>query len=279
MKSKWLLVGVLGWSVFAVAARGQDAPKEADAAATTATKAVKASDLPPFRAGRGGEPVLRMLNKRVASVDWSETTFEDVLDWLKDQGDGQINIIARWAPLGQERVTPETPITLQLRDVRIADVLTELMELLSEDGEVRFHGWDNVLKISTREDFDRTMYVRAYDVSDLLFRVPNFGQSAPQIDLQQTRQSGQGGGSGQSVFSGGSSGGQENEDSGQQAEQRMEQQLERLRDSIRALLAPDAWSPAGRNHIEIVNNTIVVVATIEIHEAIAGYFEYSSQRG
>ena len=279
MNLKRLMIGVLGLSVFVGAAWGQEAPKDTGGASSTATKAVKASDLPPFRAGRGGEPVLRMLNKRVASVDWSETTFEDVLDWLKDQGDGQINIVARWSPLGQERVTPETPITLQLRDVRIADVLTELMDLLSEDGEVRFHGWDNVLKVSTREDFDRTMFVRVYDVSDLLFRVPNFGQSAPQIDLQQTRQSGQGGGSGQSVFSGGSSGGQENEDSGQQAEQRMEKKLEELRDSVRALLAPDSWSPAGRNHIEIVNNTIVVVATIEIHEAIAGYFEYSSQRG
>jgi hypothetical protein len=120
------------------------------------------------------------------------------------------------------------------------------------------------------------MYVRVYDVTDILFKVPNFGQSAPQIDLQQTKtSSGSGGGSGQSVFSGGSGGGREQEDSGEQADQRIEQELTKMRESIQRTIAPETWDvAAGRGHIEIINRMLVVSNTIEVHEMIAGRFAF-----
>jgi len=229
-----------------------------------------------------GEPVLRLLRKRVESVEWSETTFDDVLDWLRDQSDGQVNVVAAWKQLSPENVSPETLVSVSLSNVTVADVLDEVINELSEEHTVGYHGFENKIKFSSRSDFDRTLYVRVYNVTDLLFRVPNFGQGAPQIDLQQTKSSAGGGGGGQSVFSGGSSGGREQEEGGQQAETRNEQELDRLRQKIKISIAPDSWrevSPqaqglggGGRGEIEIIQQSLVVTNTIEVHEQIAGAF-------
>jgi hypothetical protein len=125
-----------------------------------------------------------------------------------------------------------------------------------------------------------------------MFRVPNFGQNAPQIDLQQAGQGGGGGGGGgagssRGVFSG-AGGGQEEEEGGEQAEQEMEERLERLRALIEQSIEPQSWdltgSPSqqtmgqlgggGRGRIRVFNRSLVVTNTIEVHEQIAGWFAY-----
>jgi hypothetical protein len=218
------------------------------------------------------------LQRRVESVEWEEVPFEDVLEWLRDLGQDQVNIIVRWGPLGVENVSQESLVSLKLYNTRVADVLNEVFDYLSEDGQIQFQAYGNMLRISTRQDFGRKLYTRVYDTTDLLFRVPNFGQSAPQIDLQQVggQGGGGGGGGGQSVFSGGQGGGQDQEESGEQAEQRLEQELTKLKEAIEQIVAPETWDVnGGKGRIRVVKNSLVVVNTIEIHEQIAGEFSFS----
>jgi len=219
-----------------------------------------------------------LLRRPVESVDWEDAPFEDVIDWVKDMSDGQVNVIPRWGPLANQSVDRDSPVTLQLTNSTVAEVLNEIMEQLSEDGELRYHGIGNKLKISTRTDFDRKLYRRLYDVNDILFRVPNLGRGAPMIDLQQTTGGGGGGGGGggQSIFSG-SGGGSSQEDSGEQAEQRLQENLEDLRELIEQTIAPETWNTdqeaGGRGRIRIFNRSVIVYNTIEVHEMIAGRFE------
>ncbi len=228
-------------------------------------------------AGPSSSAAFAMLRRPVESVDWDETPFEDVVDWVKDMSDGQVNVILRWGPLANESVDRDSPVTLQLMNTTVAEVLNEVMEQLSEDGELRYHGIGNKLKISTRSDFDRKMYRRLYDVNDILFRVPNLGEGAPMIDLQQTTAGGgSGGGGGQSIFSG-SGGGSGQEEAGEQAEEKLQETLEELRELIEQTIAPETWSTdqeaGGRGRIRIFNRSIIVYNTIEVHEMIAGRFE------
>ena len=53
-----------------------------------------------------------LLAKRVESVDWVEITFEDVIDWLKEQGEGQVNIVPRWTHLNIEDVTRSNSLSI-----------------------------------------------------------------------------------------------------------------------------------------------------------------------
>ena len=267
-------VGLLGLLVFSVSASAQDAPSAAASFDQFRSMGAATSTL-----GAARDPALAMLRKRVETVDWEDTPFEEVITWLKDEGGSAVNIVPRWAPLGVEGIDRDTLITLQLNNSTIGEVLAELLETLSEDGEIRFRAWGNMLRISTRGDFERKRYLRVYDATDIMLRIPDFGRGAPVIDLQNA--GGQGGGSGQSVFSG-SSGGQEEQTGGEQAEQDLQERLERMATLIRDVIGPNTWSQAGsaggtgggQNVIRVFNRSLIVHAPIEIHEQIGGMFAY-----
>jgi len=218
-----------------------------------------------------------LLNMHVDSIDWVETTFEEVIDWLRDLSEDRVNVIPRWSALSTDSVGPEALITLKLKNVTVAEVLNEVLSQLSEDDTLGYHAIRNNLHISTKQHFDRKLYVRIYDVTNILFRIYDFGEEAPQIDLKQTARGGQGGsGGGQSVFSGGS-GGSSSSQGGQQAEQEVEEQLNDMKALIEATIAPASWSTAntgGQGNIAIFNRSLVVYATIDVHEQIAGFFSY-----
>jgi hypothetical protein len=267
-------VGLVGLLVLSVPAYGQDSPSGAAAFDQFKSMGAATSVL-----GGGRDPAITMLKKRVETVDWQDTPFEEVITWLKDEGGSAVNIVPRWAPLGVEGIDRDTLVTLQLNNSTIGEVLAELLETLSEDGEVRFRAWGNTLRISTRADFERKRFLRVYDATDIMLRIPDFGRGAPVIDLQNA--GGQGGGGGQSVFSG-SSGGQEEQTGGEQAEQDLQERLERMATLIRDVIGPNTWSQAGsaggtgggQNVIRVFNRSLVVYAPIEIHEQIGGMFAY-----
>ena len=45
-----------------------------------------------------------LLRMRVDSVDWVETTFEEVIDWLVDLSEDRVNVIPRWNALGRVKI-------------------------------------------------------------------------------------------------------------------------------------------------------------------------------
>jgi len=282
---------MLGYSTYAL---GQQPPQAADDAdQPKATTTTSEATIPAAVSSRAAETLLR---KRVDAVDWKDKPFEDVLAWLRDKGEGRVNILPKWGPLGVENVKGDSLITdLQLNNTTVADVLNEALDQLSEkdaESQLRYRGIGNKLTISTRQDFERKQYVRIYDAADILFKVPDFGRSAPVIDLQKTNSgggAGGGGGGGQSVFGGaggGASGNQES-GSGQQAEQEAEARLKKIKELIERTIAPETWdltgtpgvaaasvATSGRGRIEIFNTTLVISATIEVHEMIAGTFSF-----
>lgn len=238
-----------------------------------------------FRAGvstvrTAGDAAPALLNKRVESISWDEdTTFEEVIDWLRAESDGKVNVLPRWTALGIEGIDRDTVVTLDLTNTTVAEVLNETIDQISDDGEIRYHAFGNKLKISTKADFDRRHYLRIYDAADIVFRVEDFGQGAPAIDLQQAGQGGGGGGGGgasQSVFTG-AGGAQSQSQGGEQAEQELEERLEKLKDVIVVMFAPETWADTGgggRGQIRVYNSMLIVKNTIEVHQMIAGYFAF-----
>lgn len=230
----------------------------------------------------------RLLTKPIESVDWMEKTLEEIVEWLEDESEGGVNVIPRWVALGAEGVNNESIVTLKLKDTTVAEIMGEVLEELSEDGQVTYHAVGNILRISTTGDFDRKLYLRVYDVTDILFRVPNFGEDAPLIDLSQTVSSGAGGGGGggQSVFQGSSSS-SGREDAGEQADQKLREELGLLMATIASVIEPQSWGKiqgttgrgststgTGPGRMSIFNRSLIVYNTIEVHEQISGRFSF-----
>ena len=223
-------------------------------------------------------PIRALLLKRVDGVSWDEAPLSDVFDWLGAQSTehGKVNIVVRWRALEGESIDRDAVVTLQMDDTTVKDVLDEVLDQLSDDEPLTYLGQGNMLRISTKTDFDRKLYVRTYDISDILIRVRNF-RGSPQIDLQQQQQSSGGGGGGaggqaqvQSIFSGQGGGGgddddDEDEDDGERADEVMEW--------IRAVVEPESWQEnAGLGTMKVINNQLTVRNTLTVHELLGGPF-------
>ncbi len=228
---------------------------------------------------RARASAIALLNKRVEKIDWVDTPFEEVIAWIKAEGDERINVIPRWNVLSDESVDRDTLVNLQLTDITVAEILNEAIEQLSDSSEIGYRAHSNRITISTKTDFGRKLELVVYDASDILFRVEDMGQEAPKIDLQQTSGGGGGGGGGgQSVFQGGGSSGGGSSRGGEQATRLLEARLLELRTLIEEIIAPTTWdtaSPPGRGRIRVFNNSLFVFNTIEVHEQISGSFSVS----
>ena len=238
-------------------------------------------------------PVAAVLSRRVELVDWDEVPLESVVDWLTEQG--PINVVVVWRALEAQGIDRDTPVTLLLRNARVGQVLSEALDQVSELGDVRYRGVGSTIKISTREEFNRKLYVRVYDVSDLIFQVPDF--KGPSVDV-----AGEGGGGGGGMGGGGMGGGmggggmggggmggggmggggmgmqnpfsggsEEQDDEGDS--QSLEERMDAIVELIKNTIEPENWDEnGGRNTIRAWNRMIIVRAPIEVHELIGGPF-------
>ncbi len=208
-----------------------------------------------------------VLRRSVDIAEFQDQTFEEVLDWIRDQG--PINIVPQWRALEAEGIGPDSLISLQLRDTTVGDVLIEAVDQLSDVTPVLFRATRNTLKISTKADFDRKLELRVYNITDLLIRIKNFTE-APRIDIQQQTGGGQGGGSEQ-LFQGG---GDEQDDDDEDRElDEDDPGLVKMREVIEDTIEPEAWDTyGGKASIRPWDRSLIVNAPIEIHEKIAGAY-------
>lgn len=231
-------------------------------------------DMAKVRASLATGSAKSLLRMRVAEVDWDEQALEDVVEWLREKSEDKVNILFRWNALQLEGVDRDTIITLRVRRQTVGGILSEVVDQMSPDGRVTFHGIENSLIVSTKQDLNRKLYLRVYEVTDILFHVPDFGRSAPVVDLQQAaRAGGGGGGTGQSIFSGSQSSSEDLEEE----EQEVEERIESLRSLVRATVSPDSWSldgdGSGEGTIQLYDNRFLIVRnTMEVHEQLVGYF-------
>ena len=224
--------------------------------------------------GQGPSAVELLLAKRVDGVDWDEVPFEEVIDWLRTESNERVSIIPRWSALELLDVNIDTLVTMRLGESTVGEILTETLSQLTEGDEVTFRGKGNTLRISTRDDFNRKLEMRIYNVTDVLVRFPDFAGSAPEIDLSDQTGGAQGGQSSQPVFR--NSGGSAEDELGQDGENDPQEILDDLVELIRATIEPYSWSEGdggGRGVVRgFSKRFLVVVNTVDVHEQIAGRF-------
>ncbi len=284
-------------------------------AQTTSGRGVKNEVSPPSSApkrtkagskARVEPPVVRLLKTRVDAIDWEDRTFGDVIEWLESLA--PVNVVVSWRELEMVGIDRDTPVTLRMRDATVASILTTVLEQSGDGDTLRWRGQDNTLKISTREAFNRKMYVRIYEVADLVFPVPDYptpnigpvggglggggfggGGLGGGLGGGGLGGGGLGGGPGGGLggggfgggdfggggFGGGGLGGQGGAGAGQGAghDGGVEENLDKLVELIKNTIEPDSWDDAGgKGTIRIWRQSLVVRNNIEVHEKIGGPF-------
>lgn len=240
-------------------------------------RAERSDSARPRAAKQTKNAAIKLLRKDLTeSIIWDDVSFEFVIEWLRDQGDA--NVVVNFNALEVVGVSSEATVRgLSLRGVKVADVLDEVLDQLVQQGgeEISYRGVGNTLRISTKQDFNRKLYMRFYDVTELLLRIPD-SVDAPRVDLTQIQQSGGGGGGGGGgqgvpVFT--QSGGGSSRDNREVTDEEVKRRMDDIRLVIEDSIEPESWDVlGGRGTIRSYNRTLVVRNSIEVHEQIAGFF-------
>jgi hypothetical protein len=244
--------------------------------ATTAFGQIVGDDTSPIRSRV--PTTLKYLNARIAQVAFEDAELSLVLDWLSSVTDMQI--VVRWQILEDAGVERDKPISMQVSNLRLSQVLWLLMqEAGGSDLKLAYRASGPLLLISTAEDLGKEMVVRVYDVSDLLVRAPRFS-GAPHMDLQNAQNMGTtGSGGGQSIFGGTGSGGsgRDEDDEGRGGNRGEDDAgIQELITLIVQTVEPDSWADnGGLGTIQAFRKLLVVRNNILVHQALGGYVEES----
>jgi len=188
---------------------------------------------------------LTVLEQRVEAIEWEDAPLHEILDWLRAQG--PINVIAVWRELNDIGIDRESPVTLKMRDSTVDQVLTELIEQLSPDGEIGFRAYGNTIKLSSRRHFDQQLYTRVYNVADIVFNVDEF---APAIDFASASRFG--------CFA-------------LDTYALPDERLEELANVLRDILGPDMDPErCAKCSMVVYGQSLIIRAPLEIHERLAG---------
>ncbi len=256
-----LLNGILMTSLLAAAALA--VPPAAPIPPASSRRAQPAASSRPAADATEPTSVSAWLAQPIDRIEWDDKPFDEVIAWLRDLP-GEMNIDVNWYALELAGVDREAPVSLHYRRVPLRVVLDAALRHAGRDVELGILAVDNVLRISTADEFRQRLVVRAYPVADLLHRVRAFNEP-PSLNvdgLQQTSYGGDQSGRPGTVWSGG---GEEN------LPLDPDQRLARLIEVIVNTIEPQTWSQnGGPGTIEFFNDRIVVNNTLAVHERLAG---------
>lgn len=231
------------------------------------TNAQQIGPAAPVAAPASSNPAAELMCENVAELRWEDATFEEVVEWLRERG--AVNVLVRWNALLDEGVDPASLVSLNLKDVTIADVLRETLAQVSAEGAVGFVARGNTIRITTRRELSADMIVRVYDIGDLITTAPDF--RGPQVRLDQIA----GGSSGDTapILEGYDPGDEDPSERTPASAEEDRPGVQKLREIIEQTIEPESWwIYGGKGTIRGFDRTLVVRNSLEVHEMIAGRF-------
>jgi len=107
------------------------------------------------------------LELRVPEIRYDDLPLEQVLDHLA--GLANVNLTVRWQKLAEYGIKRDSPITINVRNLRLRQVLWLVMNHppLSET-KLAYRADNDMILLSTADDLGQEMIVKVYDVAELL---------------------------------------------------------------------------------------------------------------
>lgn len=243
---------------------GAGAPANAQDLGQPAQREFRSSGIPQR------DTLARMM--QTADADFTDARLEDVMTYIVDASGADMDIF--WmddrSGVGLDK---DQTISVKAKNITMLRFLEIVLERASSDfsgagGNTWQMSESGAMQVGPKERLNKFRRVELYPVRDLLVDVPNYGELAPSIDLQQALQQGgqQGGGGGQSVFSG------SNNDQDVPGRS-IDDKAEELRQILMELVEPEQWKDNGGDGatIRFYQNSFLVNAPDYIHRGLNGY--------
>ncbi len=241
-----------------------------------------------FQESAANRYVSRVLNTTTIPVDFRGNSLEQVANFL-GQVTGQ-NIYVDWRALDFIGVDRDDPVDLQLNDVSVAAVLDRVLDQVGDDiDRPQWAIQDGIVTISSEETLRKNTVTIVYDIRDLLFEVPYFG-NAPELDLSSALSQGAaaagggGGGGGGGGFGGGGIGGGGRGGGGggggtifgdpgdEPPRLSREELVEQIVGIIQENVDPEGWRELGGDTgtLQELNGNLIITNTLSNHRTIEG---------
>jgi len=230
----------------------------------------------------------QLMRQTLSQVSLDEVPGRMALDIWAQQTN--VPLVINWASLEAQGVDPDSPVTLNLRNIPADQALQLIVRQIHPDPirddalMIETQQW--YVTVTTRHDALRRSNTRMYFVGDLLMDIPNF-DNAPDFDLNQVlsntnsggSNSGGGGGGGRGA-GGGGGGGPFGSNDTQQADRGPTQQdrIDNLLEMIRTTIEPDIWIENGGEYASVryYRGMLIVNAPNFVHEQI-GFTSVTTQ--
>jgi len=230
-----------------------------------------ATKLPPSTV-EAMQRTARQLSRPI-TVELTDARLEDVVQFISDFSGAQIN--AMWLDdRSSEGLDKDQEISISVNNVRVIDFIERTLEQASTDfssATWQFSKDGRSVEIGPRARLNKVHYLKAYDINDLLFQLPDFNEF-PTLDIDQVLNQGQqgGGGSSGSIF--------EDEDEEDVNTKSAETLAQELTDLIQEFIEPDQWRDNGGDggSVRFYNGYLLIDAPNYIHRLLGGLpFEFA----
>jgi hypothetical protein len=264
---------VLAMAVAAGLATGQtSATKPAEPAKTTTTTTTTEPTVVRSTGIPQRDTLLKMMTP--VTVEFENRRLEDVMTFIKTVTGADLEIM--WADdksaVGLDKDTEISAKAKNLTMLRLLEIVLERAAVADSalSSPTVMPTWQmsdsGAMQIGPRSRLNAFKRVEVYPVSDLLLETPNY-DNAPDFDLQQALQSGQGGGGGggQSPFT---------EADNEDPERRpTAEKADELRTLLQELVEPDQWQDRGGEGatMRYFQGAFIVNGPDYVHRQLNGY--------
>jgi len=198
-------------------------------------------------------PAFRVLQVKT-SVDFNEATFRDFVTWMRDHVGW--NVLVRWDKLESEGVRADTVVNVRFDEAPVSVIVNEVFRQVSSG--VTYHLTEHAMTVSSRADFNEDLFVRAYDLTDLVLQMIPC-DDPPATELKPSVQT-------FSPFG----------DVAAPSVDVVADLKAKIGEIIKGI-EPSTWTDAGgKGTIYWFGNTLIVRNVIEVHELIGGSFHLNS---
>jgi beta-lactamase regulating signal transducer with metallopeptidase domain len=124
----------------------------------------------------GDKSIADKLDRPIDSVVFVSTPLETAID--KVMNPTGVNVYIDWPALERASVDRKDVVTCKLRDVKVSKALEIIFKCVEGEDENHKLGYvidQGVVTITTRQELDKNVVIRMYDINDLLFVPPDYG--------------------------------------------------------------------------------------------------------
>ncbi len=226
-----------------------------------------------FAESAANRRVARVLNHTRIPLDFQRNSFQQVMNFLS-QVSGE-NMYVDWRALDFIGVSADDEITLQLNDITLVAALDRVLEQVGDDlDRPQWAIQDGMVTVSSEQALRKHTVTVVYDIRDLLFKVPYFG-NAPDLDLASAlSQAGDAVRNSSGGFAGGSGGrGAIFSDPADQSPRLSREELvDQIVGIIQENIDPEGWRELGGDTgtLQELNGNLIITNTVRNHRQIEG---------